>query len=402
MTEKYYREGAWWASPYNEKPEVQAQSLPQHPVEIHDATLRDGEQTPGVVFSRDDKVHIAEKLIECGVTRIEAGMPAVSKQDYDAICEIAKRFPQAKIFSFARATHGDIDMAADCGATGVVIETPIGYPKLKHQFNWTWEKVLEKSADSIRYAKSKGLYAVYFPYDATRAHEDDIENLFHGLMENDARPDSVGVVDTMGCALPQTIQYMVRWYKRLLNDIPVEVHTHNDFGMAVASELAGVAAGAEVVHSCINGLGERTGNAALEELILSLNILLGQDTPYRMEPLLELCQMVEKISGVHCAPNKPFVGERNYMRESGIGVDLVMKEPLAMFATDPRFFHRTAHVALGKKSGKASIQYYLEQMNLTATDEQVAEMLSMVKEKGIEKKGLLTKEEFEAIVQQVL
>lgn len=402
MNQNYFKEGAWWSSPYNEKPEVLQQSLPQYPVEIHDATLRDGEQTPGVVFSKDDKLRIAEGLIETGITRIEAGMPAVSKQDFDAICEISKRFPQAKVFSFARATHGDIDMAVDCGAKGVVIETPIGFPKLEYQFHWSWEKVLEKSADSIRYAKSKGLYAVYFPYDATRAREEDIEALFKGLMENNACPDSVGVVDTMGCALPATIQYMVRWYKRLLGDIPVEVHTHNDFGMAVATELAGVAAGAQVVHACVNGLGERTGNAALEELVLALNILMGQKTPYRLEKFLPLCNLVEKLSGVSCAPNKPFVGNRNYMRESGIGVDLVMKEPLAMFATDPRFFGRNAQIVLGKKSGKTSVTYYLDEMGLTADDEQVSQILAAVKEKGIEKKGLLTAEEFQAIVDHVL
>lgn len=397
----YYKEGAWWASPYNEKPEVMAASRPAQPVEIHDATLRDGEQTPGVVFSQEDKVRIAEKLIEAGVTRIEAGMPAVSQADFEAIRQISKRFPEARVFSFARATRGDIDMALDCGAKGVVIETPIGYPKLERQFHWTWEKVFEKSADCINYAKSRGLYTLYFPYDATRAREEDIENLFTAL-RREACPDAIGVVDTMGCALPQTIQYMVRWYKRLLGDLPVEVHTHNDFGMAVACELAGVAAGAQVVHACVNGMGERTGNAALEELVLCLNILLGQETPYRLDKLLPLCQLVEELSGVKCAANKPFVGERNYMRESGIGVDLVMKDPLAMFATDPRYFNRTAHVALGKKSGKASIQYYLDQLGKTATDDQVAEMLAMVKARGIEKKALLTMDEFQEIVAKVL
>lgn len=399
--EKYYREGAWWSSPYNEKEEVVRAAAPKKPVVLHDATLRDGEQTPGVVFSKDDKVRIAEKLIEVGVTRIEAGMPAVSRSDYDAVAEISRRFPEARVFSFARATRGDIDLAVDCGCKGVVIETPIGYPKLKYQFGWTWEKVLDKSADCIQYARSKGLYSVYFPYDATRAREEDIEHVFRGL-QGDCKPDSVGVVDTMGCALPQTIQYMVRWYKRLLDDIPVEVHTHNDFGMAVATELAGAAAGAEVLHACVNGMGERTGNAALEELILCLNILLEQETPYKMEKMLDLCRLVEQISGVSCAPNKPFVGNRNYMRESGIGVDMVMKRPLAMFATEPAFFHRSAEIVLGKKSGKASISYFLEQMNRTASDEQIGEILNIVKKLGTEKKRLITQEEFAKIVDDVL
>ena len=178
-------------------------------------------------------------------------------------------------------------MARDCGVKGVVIEIPIGFPKLRDQFGWTWENVLEKSAECIRYAREQGLRVVYFPYDTTRAREEDLENLLKGLMR-DAPPDSVGLVDTMGCALPQTIAYMVGWMKELTGGLPIEVHTHNDFGMAVACELAGIAAGAEVVHSCVCGLGERTGNAALEELVLGMNILLGMETPYRREKLGEL------------------------------------------------------------------------------------------------------------------
>jgi isopropylmalate/homocitrate/citramalate synthase len=401
MNNRYYKGNAWWVSLYNEKPEVVEAAVPKHKVEIHDATLRDGEQTPGVVFSVDDKLRIAEKLIEVGVTRIEAGMPAVSKQDYIAIQKISKTFPEADIYAFARATKGDIDMAAECGVKGVVIEVPIGYPKLKYQFKWTWENVFEKSAECINYARSQGLKAVYFPYDATRAREEDLINLFSSIMR-DSPPDSIGIVDTMGCALPQTIQYMVRWYKQMTCGLPIEIHTHNDFGMAVASELAGIAAGAEVVHSCVNGLGERTGNAALEELILAMNILLGIETPYKLEKLLELCNLVAEISGVDVAPNKPFVGKRNYTRESGIGVDLVVKEPLAMFATDPRYFNRQADIALGKKSGKASILYYLDKMNISATDEQVTDILEQVKELGLNKKRLITKDEFEDIVHKVI
>ena len=225
---------------------------------------------------------------------------------------------------------------------------------------------------------------------------EDLENLLKGIMR-DCPPDSVGLVDTMGCALPQTIAYMVRWMKRLTGGLPIEVHAHNDFGMAVACELAGAAAGAEVLHACVNGMGERTGNAALEELVLAMNILLEMDTPYRLDKLEALCSTVEELSGIPCAPNKPFVGKRNYTRESGIGVNLVTEKPLAMFATDPRIFGREADIALGKKSGKASIQYYLDQLGLEASDEQVAEMLAEVKALGIRKKGLVTLEEFREI-----
>lgn len=269
--QNHYRENSWWASLYNDYPAVTETLQTAPKVEIHDATLRDGEQTPGVVFTVEDKIRIAEKLDEVGIERIEAGMPAVSKDDFEAIKAICRRNLKARIFTFARSIREDVDKAVECGAHGVVIEVPIGYPKLKYQFKWTWENVFEKSADCINYAKSQGLYVVYFPYDTTRAREEDLANLMAGLMK-DAPPHSVGVVDTMGCALPQTIQYLVKKMKQLTGGLPVEVHTHNDFGMAVATELAGVAAGAEVIHSCVNGLGERTGNAAAEELMVAMKI----------------------------------------------------------------------------------------------------------------------------------
>ncbi len=292
MENRHIQEEMWWVSPYNFVDEVRGGlDLPKK-VEIHDATLRDGEQTPGVVFRKDDKVRIAQKLDEVGVERIEAGMPAVSDEDFAAIKEITRLGLKAKIYSFARAMTVDIDKAVECGCHGVVIEIPIGYPKLKYQFKWTWEDVLRKSIDCINYARKRNLHTVYFPYDTTRSREEDLTNLLTRLM-NDAPPDAIGVVDTMGCALPEAIKYLVRKVKKLTG-LPVEIHTHNDFGMGVATELAAVAAGAEVVHSCVNGLGERTGNADLEELMVGLHILLGMKTQYRFDKLIELSDLVSQ------------------------------------------------------------------------------------------------------------
>jgi methanogen homocitrate synthase len=401
VTDKYLNENKWWVSPYNFVPEVRATfDLPEK-VSIHDATLRDGEQTPGIVFSIADKIAIAEKLDEVGVERIEAGMPAVSEQDFEAIKQISKLGLKARIYTFARAMNSDIDKALECGCHGVIVEVPIGYPKLKYQFKWTWEDVLKKSVGVINYAKSHGLHVVYFPYDTTRAREEDLRNLLSRIVL-DSNPDSVGVVDTMGCALPEAIKYMVRLVKSLTK-LPVEVHTHNDFGMAVATELAGVEAGANCIHSCANGLGERTGNAPLEELMVALHVLYGYDTQYRLEKLPELGELVSRISGFATAVNKPILGERNFTRESGIGVDLVVKEPLAMFGTHPALTGRRGEIVLGKKSGKASITWNLEQMGIEGTDDEaVAEMLKRVKDKGIEKRGLLTQKEFREIVDGVL
>jgi isopropylmalate/homocitrate/citramalate synthase len=402
MNDKYFRENEWWVSPYNWVPEVRNTYQLPKTVSIHDATLRDGEQTPGVVMSVAEKIEIAEKLDEIGVDRIEAGMPAVSEQDFEAIKQISKLGLKSKIYTFARAINADIDKAIECGCHGVIIEVPIGYPKLKYQFKWTWEDVLRKSVPVIKYAKSRGMHVVYFPYDTTRAREEDLSNVLTRIMQ-EAPPDAVGVVDTMGCILPEAMKFMVRMVKKLTNNLPVEVHTHNDFGMAVATELAGVEAGADCVHSCANGLGERTGNAALEELIVALHVLYGYDTKYNLAKLPELGELVSRISKFPTAANKPILGDRNFTRESGIGVDLVVKEPLAMFGTHPALTGRKGEVVLGKKSGKLSITYNLEKLGIAdADDEAIGEMLKRVKDKGIEKRGLLTDEEFREIVDSVL
>ena len=397
---KWLQEGKWWISPYNFSEEVvEGFDLPQK-VKIHDATLRDGEQTPGVVFRKEDKIRIAQGLDEIGVERIEAGMPAVSSEDFEAIKEISKLGLKSKIFTFARALKSDIDSAVECGADGVVIEIPIGYPKLKYQFGWSWEDVLKKSIDVINYAKERKLYAVYFPYDTTRAREEDLDNLFTGIKKYSS-PDSIGIVDTMGCALPEAIKYLVRKAKKLTG-LPIEVHTHNDFGMGVATELAAVTAGAEVVHSCINGLGERTGNAALEELMMGLHVLLGMDTPYKFDKITKLAKLAEEISGIKIPRNKPVTGEGNFTRESGIGVDLVIKTPLAMFATDPKFTGREGKIVLGKKSGKLSVKYYLEKLGIkNVSEEQTMEIVKKVKKLGINKRTLLNEEEFKNIVKEV-
>ncbi len=397
MRETHQEEGKWWVSPYNFVPEVrETLNLPPK-VEIHDATLRDGEQTPGVVFSIDDKIRIASKMDEIGVDRIEAGMPAVSPQDAEAIKEISKLGLKSKIYTFARAMKADIDMALECGAQGVIIEVPIGYPKLVTQFGWTWEDVFKKSRDVINYAREQGLHAVFFPYDTTRARADDLTNLCKAIMD-ESPPDSIGIVDTMGCATPEAIKYMVKWVKGMTG-LPIEIHTHNDFGMGVATELAAVTAGAECVHSCGNGLGERTGNAALEELILGLHLLYGYDTHYALEKLPELGDLLSELSNIPIARNKPVLGHGNFIRESGIGIQYVMHDPLVMFGTHPALTGRSGEVVLGKKSGKASIIYKMEELGLgELADDQATDILAQVKAQGIAKRDILTDDEFRAIV----
>lgn len=388
----------WWVSSFNYKEEVREQFKFSDKIEIHDATLRDGEQTPGIVFSRKEKVEIAEKLSEAGVHRIEAGMPAVSDEDRQAIADIKKLNLKSKIFGFVRAKDEDIIMCKECGVDGVVIEVPVGKPKLDLQFKWDIERVIDSSIHAIKKSKEMGLYTVYFPYDTTRVDEDDFEKLLTEIMK-ETPPDSIGLIDTMGCALPGTIAYMTKWIKEK-TQLPVEIHTHNDFSLALANSLQAVMSGASVVHSCINGMGERTGNCAIEEAIVALKLLLGIDTGIDVKKMVELSEFVEGLTGFNMPLNKPVVGRSNFTRESGIGADALLNTPLAMFAMNPKFLGREPKLVLGKKSGMTSIEMKLQELQMELDKEAKAALLKDVKNAGLEKKRILTDEEFLGLVKK--
>jgi len=401
MSEKW-RTDLWWTSSVNFLPEVRDQfSLPGE-VQIHDATLRDGEQTPGIVLRKDDKIRIAEMLDDIGVHRIEAGMPAVSSEDAEAVQEISKRVKKAKVYAFVRAMEKDIEFAHKCGATGVIIEVPVGQPKLEYQFKWTMDHVLAQSLKAIKRSKELGLHTVFFPYDTTRAVVADFKQLLVRIME-EAPPDSVGVIDTTGCAIPAAIKYLVTMVKNVTK-LPVEIHTHNDIGMAVANEMAAVEVGATVVHTCINGLGERTGNAALEEVAVALKTLYGYEWGFKFEKLAEMSAVVQELTKFPLPPNKPIVGSGNFTRESGIGIDMVLQQPLAMFSMNPAFVGQEPKVVLGKKSGYASVTTKMKELGMVYPEnkERFDVILQKVKQLGMTKKGLLTNTEFKTIVEEVL
>lgn len=387
----------WWASPFNDLPSFRSGLGLPRKIEIHDATLRDGEQTPGVVFSVEDKVEIAKMLDRIGVDRIEAGMPAVSEPDREAMRRIAALGLRARIFSFARAMAEDIDMAKACGAAGVVIEIPTSEPKLTYQFpKWNHDEVIRRSIETVAYAKSKGLEVLYFGYDTTRADYAFLRRLYGRLLE-EARPDSIGIVDTMGCILPGAVRELVRALKAEF-DVKLEIHAHNDFGMATATSFAALEAGAEVVHACINGLGERTGNASLEEIIVGLRVLYGAGTDYRCELLREVSTRTAALAGVPLPVNKPVTGDNIFVRESGIGIDLVLEKPLAMFAMDPRLVGHKAGVVLGKKSGTLSIEVKAKELGLVVEESATAAILQEVKALSMEKKRTITDAEFAGIL----
>jgi len=390
----------WLTSPVNYWEEVRKNFTLPKKVLFHDATLRDGEQTPGVVFRKEEKVEIAKKLSELGVDRIEAGMPAVSEEDAQAIKDIVSLKLPAKTMVFSRAMPKDLDNAIECGVWGVVLEVPSGEARIKYQMGWTEDQVIERSVTAVKYAKDNGLFVNFFPYDTTRAKFSFLERLLSEVMEKGG-PDSVSVIDTTGVALPSAIGALVRKVKSLV-DVPVEVHTHNDFGLGVAGTLSAVENGAEVVHVCANGLGERCGNAALDEVAICLKALYGVETNIKYEKLYETAQLVQKLSAVQMAQNKPVVGRLPFCREIGLGMNVVLEHPTVLFPIKPEFVGQKIQMLLGKKSGKPSIQVKLDALGLSATDDQVAEMLQLVKAKGIEKKNTLSDDEFKVIADKVL
>jgi len=342
VSKRYYKKNAWWVSPFNEVPEVAKQILPSGRVELHDITLRDWGRSYGVVYSASETRRITEMLIEIGIERIEIGLPDSSGPDQEAVKKICESSSDTDIYTYIRNSKKEIDQAAACGMDGVVISVPIGYPRLRHQLNWTWENALEKSVDFISHAKSQQLKTIFAPYDATRARPEDLENLLKGIAKS-AEPDELCVEDTTGCALPQTLQYLVKKSKQLLRGVPVQVHTHNDFGLAVSGALSAAAAGAQVLCTCTNGLGSRLGSAPLEEVVLCLKILLGLGNEYNMEKLLELCLLVEELSGIPIGANKPFGGYRSYISDDA-GFESATSHPLIRFATDPRYFGRNVQM----------------------------------------------------------
>lgn len=387
ITDDYY------GSEYNFLKEIRNTFDLPTTIRFHDATLRDGEQTPGVVFTKEKKVEIAKLLDDLGVDRIEAGMPTVTDEDFEAIKKIVALKLKAKIMLFSRAMEVDIDKAVEARVDGLILEVPSGYPRVINQFpQWSFDDVIKNSVKAVKYAKSKGLYITFFPYDTTRAKPDFLEALYTAVVK-EAKADAVAVIDTIGCALPQSIYYLVKKVRSWVN-VPVEIHTHNDFGMGIATTLAAVQAGAEVVHGCVTGLGERTGNAALEQIAMSLKCLMGMDVKLDLRKLYPVCQRVSELSNVPIPVNSPITGDVAFAREIGLGAKLFKTHPTTIFPVNPDMLGRTPRIVLGKKSGKDSIKIKLDEHGLTYDDDLVAKLVNEVKLAGTRKGTYLTDDEF--------
>ncbi len=390
----------WHLSYLNFLPEVRRDFNFSKEVFISDCTLREGEQQAGVVLSPDDKLRLARGLDEIGIPQLEVGMPAISQEEFENVKAIAKSGLNAKTIALCRITKADIDKALECGTWGVSISIPIGYLQIKHKLKWSEEKLIREVTDVARYAHQKGFYVVLSPYDTTRADLHFLERFLKTVI-CEGHVDRVRVVDTVGSALPQAIDYMVKWMLRVTN-LPVEVHCHDDFGMATANTLAGIAAGASVASTVLNGMGERSGGAPTEEVALALQLLYGLDLGLKYEKFYFLAKFLQEVSGVRLAPNKAVVGENAFGQEAGMVVS-GWKE--MVFTAEPYLPELVGHshrLILGKKSGKDSVELKLKELGREVKKGQLEPILQKVKRLAERTKRPVSDEDLERIADEVL
>jgi isopropylmalate/homocitrate/citramalate synthase len=357
-------------------------------VGLYDTTLRDGEQTVGVVLSPEDKLEIARLLDGLGIERIEAGFPRVSEDDRRAVELIAGAGLGAEVWGFSRAVQADLELLVELGVEASVIESPISDLKLE-AIGVSREKMLERIASAMRFADEHGIRAAFFGVDSTRAEPDFYRQVYETAVEAGAK--EVAVVDTLGIASPEAVTDLVGATLQYV-DVPVHFHGHDDFGLATASAVAAVRAGATWIHGTINGMGERAGNADLGEIAIALRALYGVETGLRFDRIREAAARVQGLSGYGLAPWKPLTGETLFRRESG-AVASQFHDPRSIEPYSSELVGAERAIVLGKKSGLDSIRIKVEELGLDVPEERWPELLAQVKELGARKRGLVTDDE---------
>jgi isopropylmalate/homocitrate/citramalate synthase len=405
MPQEPWKNDKWFVSPWNFAAPVREQLHFPEKIQFHDITLRDGEQQTGVIFTKDEKIRIAEGLAEAGVHRIEAGMPVVSPSDTAAIKEIVKRNLGPQIFAFSRCMVDDVKRAVDCGVSGIVMEVPSSTHIIEYAYKWPLEKAIDLSIESTAYAHSQGLEIVFFPIDFSRAEMNWVLDLITRVA-NEGHMDALALVDTFGVLAPHAMQYLVREAKKRTNK-RLEAHFHMDFGLGIANTILAVAEGVEVIHSTVLGLGERAGNIPMEETAMALLTLYGLDTGLRVDKLYSLARLVEQLSGHKVASNRPVVGEQLFQIESGIIASWWQNcgehHPTELFPFRWDVVGQPApKVVIGKGSGIDSIKAKLKELGIQTSEEEAMTVLAAVKQYSLETKALLTDQEFRQVVKATL
>ena len=401
-----YRTDQWYVSPWDFYPEVTKDFKINPKVKIHDVTLREGEQQTGLVFTRDDKVEIAQKLAELGVDRIEAGMPAVSQQDADAVKAIVDLDLGPEIFAFCRCMASDIEMAKKAGCKGATLEIACNPLFVEKAYGKTIEWAKKAAIEATLAAKELGLYVSFFTIDGTRTEIDLLLDIVDEIQTN-GHMDAFVLADTFGCVHPQSVFPIISKVKKRFPGIPVEAHMHMHFGLGAANTLTAVAAGADVAHVAVSGIGEGSGNTPLEDVVLSLKCLYGIETRVKTEKLCEVSKFIcAKANNHPLPPNRPIVGRDVFIVESGIGVMFFENaekngDPTLVGSFQPELVGQPGwEFALGKKSGLFSVQRFLRQIGKTLEKDQQNVVLDKIKDLSLRERRLVTLDEFKKFVDQ--
>jgi isopropylmalate/homocitrate/citramalate synthase len=391
-------QNGFWISELNRRPEVRKDFASRRAVKFYDTTLRDGEQSVGVVLTPAQKLEIARALDELGVGRIEAGFPRVSADDAEAIQLIARAGLQAEVWGFGRAVKADIDELLRLGSRSAVIETPTSAIKLK-AYRLTVDEAKRRAAEAITYAREHGVKVAFFAVDGTRTELETLRDFYRNA--RDAGAEELVVVDTIGACGPEAVEFLVRQVREWVGpQVPLHFHGHNDFGMATACAVAAVRAGAEWIQGTINGMGERAGNGDLAEIGMALEGLYGVPVELNLKKIRAVSALVRQMAGHALEPWKPVVGENLFMRESGaVASQFHIPEAIEPFSADLVGANR--EIVLGKKSGIDSIAIKAKELGIPLTAEQQQAALAAVKRLGVEKRGLLTDAEFRSLVDRV-
>nr|WP_152529807.1 2-isopropylmalate synthase [Candidatus Halobonum tyrrellensis] len=345
-------------------------------VSFLDTTLRDGEQMPGVSLAPDEKADIADALDAAGVDVIEAGSAPTSDGEREGIARVADLGLDATVTSFARGVRADVDRALDCGVDGVNLVVPASDRHIETKVGTTREGVLDTTADLVAYAREHGLWVEVLGEDGSRGDLDFLDDLARTAF--DAGADRVCYCDTVGAASPERTYEAV---SRLAEHGPTSTHTHDDLGFAVANVHASLVAGADLVHATVNGVGERAGNVALEEVAVALSECYGIET-LTLEHLSGLARQVADATGVYPAPNKAVVGDNAFAHESGIHTDGTLKDETMYEPYPPELVGRERRLVLGKHAGRAGVEAALRDLGFDPDDDELGAVVARVKELG--------------------
>ncbi|MBP2643722.1 MAG: nifV [Firmicutes bacterium] len=367
------------------------------PVYIVDTTLRDGEQAPGVVFTLKEKVRIAQMLDEIGVDQLEAGTPIMGGDEAASIYAIAHLGLHASIMAWCRAQRGDVDAALACGVDALEISAPTSDLLIRHKLNSSRQEVLENMQQVVRYAKQHGVYVSVGAEDTTRSEEAFV--IQYALAAQEAGADRLRYCDTVGTMDPFTLADCICRIRQKVS-LPIEIHTHNDFGLATANTLAAFRAGATFLSTTATGLGERSGNAALEEILMALKHLFKVPIPYNLAKLSVACHFVAAAAKRSIAPDKPIIGSALFCHESGIHADATLKNTETYEPFAPEEIGLSRQLIIGKHSGSSAIQKRFADLGICLNKDTARKLIDEIRCHAIKHKTALSDQDLLHIYQR--